>query len=55
MASSAAQIELSGDAEAEKVVSQANQAFRDQIVNVHVLVRDAKAGRMAKGASDATT
>jgi len=42
-AGSAAQIESSGDSEAAKVVSQANQAFRDQIINVRALIRDAKA------------
>ena len=40
---SAAQIESSGDAGAAKVVSQANQVFHNQIINVRALIRDAKA------------
>ena len=42
-AGSDGQIESSGDREAAKVVSQANQAFRDQIINVRALIRDSKA------------
>ncbi len=42
-AGSAGQIKLAGDTEVEKVVSRANQAFRDQIINVRSLIRDVKA------------
>ena len=41
-AGSAGLIRSAGDVEVEKVVSQANQDFRDQVVNVRALIRDMK-------------
>ncbi|MCC5828731.1 MAG: hypothetical protein JJU36_04725 [Phycisphaeraceae bacterium] len=44
-AGSEASLHKSVDREASRVASEANKAFRDQIINVRGLIRDAKAGR----------
>ncbi len=41
-AGSSASVKQSGDVEAKEVASEANQAFRDQIVNVRALIMEAK-------------
>ena len=51
-AGSASFIDCCGDSESARSVSEANEAFRDQTVNIRALIRDAKSVSGSAGASN---